>query len=567
MIRAFAYLIVRSTRNKWISQVKRIRNPRYAIALLLGVGYFGLLSFNMSRNGSPPPSSVTSLASSTLAVLLPFLLLLMAAYAWVFGTDGSALAFTQAEVALLFTAPVSRRGLIVYKLVRSQAAVLTTSLIWFIIFRRTGGIERAFSYWVALSILNTHRLGISLIRAAGSAHGLSGSRKNLPAVAIFAAVFATVAVEVARAWPALLGAADLSEGAKTIVDLASRAPISWVLYPFHLAIAPAFAARGLPWLVAMLAALGVLAAHVLWVLWTDANFEEAAADASAKQALRLVALRSRGANAITLDARARRRTVRLRASGAPWVAIIWKNYLFLQRAGMLRTIIGFPLILAAVTVVFAGRSELAVVLAMSTSFALMAVIVVFAPMTLRSDLRGELARLPILKTMPLRGREIVLAEIVGTAVPAAVMQLLLFLAGGLGVVLMPKQSPPTTIVLGALIGIPILLLGLNLANFTIHNGMALMFPAWVRTGEAGTAGIESIGQGMLSVIITLFLLSVLLLVPVGVGAGMYFYWRSLPLVALAFTGIAGGVILGAESFGLMHLLGGRLERLEPSEVG
>ena len=37
--------------------------------------------------------------------------------------------------------------------------------------------------------------------------------------------------------------------------------------------------------------------------------------------------------------------------------------------------------------------------------------------------------------------------------------------------------------------------------------------------------------------------------------------------ALAFTGIAGGIILGAESFGLMHLLGGRLERLEPSEIG
>lgn len=565
MIRAFAYLIGRSSRNKWISQVKRVRNPRYAIALLLGVGYFVMLSFNMSRNG-PPPSSVSSLASSTLAVLLPFLLLLMAAYAWVFGTDGSALAFTQAEVALLFTAPVSRRALILYKLVRSQAAVLMTSLIWFVLFRRSGGIERAFSYWVALSILNSHRLGISLVRASGAAHGLSGTRRNLPALVIFVAVFATVAIGVARAMPALLGATGVSEIATAIVDFASRAPVSWVLYPFHLAVAPAFAARGLPWAAAMLAALGVLAAHVVWVLWTDANFEEAAAEASAKQALRIAALRSRGANAVKLDKR-RRRTVRLNATGAPWVAIVWKNYLFLQRAGMLRTIIGFPLILAGIAIGFAGRSEIAVVLAMTISFALMAVISIFAPMTLRSDLRGELARIPILKTMPLSGREIVLAEIVGTAAPAAIMQFLLFLAGMLSLVLLPKESPPTTILLGAIIGAPILLLGLNLANFTIHNGMALMFPAWVRTGETGTAGIESIGQGMLTVIITFLLLSVLLLVPAGVGAGMYFYWRSLPLVALSFTGIAGGIILGAESFGLMHLLGGRLERLEPSEVG
>src|SRR5438045_2725350 len=59
MIAAFAYLIGRSTRNKWVSQVKRIRNPRYAIAVLLGIGYFVLLSFNMERN-SPPPTQVAS---------------------------------------------------------------------------------------------------------------------------------------------------------------------------------------------------------------------------------------------------------------------------------------------------------------------------------------------------------------------------------------------------------------------------------------------------------------------------------------------------------------------------
>jgi hypothetical protein len=38
-------------------------------------------------------------------------------------------------------------------------------------------------------------------------------------------------------------------------------------------------------------------------------------------------------------------------------------------------------------------------------------------------------------------------------------------------------------------------------------------------------------------------------------------------VAVAFSTIAGGVILGAESFGLMHVLGRSLERLEPSQVG
>ncbi len=566
MIGAFAYLIIHSTRNKWASQIRRVRNPRYAIAVILGIGYFVMLTFNMSRN-SPPPSPGGALASSSLAALLPFGLLLMAAYAWIFGTDATALAFSPAEVSLLFAAPVSRRGLVLYKIVRSQAAVLTTSLIWFLIFRRGGGIERPLSYWVALSILNTHRLGIALIRSSSAAHGLSSAKRNWPVVVVFVAAFSIVAAGVVSAWPALMEAHDVSTIFETLIHVASTAPVSWVLYPFHLAVAPAFAPHGVAWAGAMLMALGVLGAHVAWVLWTDANFEEAAAEASAKHAVRLAAMRARGASAVKLSARDKRRTVPLRATGAPWVAIVWKNYLYLQRVGMLRTMIGFPLVLAAIAVVFAGRSEITEVMVTATSLAVVMVIAIFGPMSMRSDLRGELARLPLLKTMPLRGREIVLAEIAGTSVPTAIMQYLLILSGMLALSLMPDKAPSMAIRIGVLIGAPVLLLGLNLANFTIHNGMALLFPAWVRTGEAGTAGVETIGQGMLTIIITVFLLSVLLLVPVAVGAFTYFYWRSLPLVALVFTGMIGGAILAGESYGLMHLLGGSLERLEPSQVG
>jgi hypothetical protein len=566
MIRAFAYLIVHTTRNKWLSQLKRIRNPRYAIAVLLGIGYFVMLSFNMSRNGAAAPNPISTVTTSAFAVLLPMLLLVMAAYAWVFGTDGSALAFTQAEVAMLFTAPVSRRALIVYKLVRSQAAVLVTTVIWFVVFRRAGGIERVLSYWVGLSILNMHRLGIALIRASGAAHGIPGSRRNLPAVALFTTAFAVVATTFARSSGEILAAEGMSAKLAAVVAVATRAPVSWVLYPFHLAVAPGFAAHGLPWVKAMLAALAVLAAHALWVLWTDANFEEAAAEASARQAVRLATQRSRGVSTERI-ARAKRRTVPLSANGAPWVAIIWKNFLYLQRAGTLRAMIGFPFVLAAIALAFAGRSEIAVVLAMSTSFAIAATMTVFGPMSLRSDLRAELARLPILKTMPLGGRDIVLAEIASTALPTALMQILLVASGTLALFQLQRGGPPVAYVIGGVAGIPVLLVGLSMANFTIHNGMALLFPAWVKTGEAGTAGVETIGQGVLTVVITSFLLLVLALLPLAVGGGLFLYWRPLPTVAVAFSTGAAGLILGAESFGLMHLLGRSLERLEPAQVG
>ena len=57
---------------------------------------------------------------------------------WVFGADATALAFTQAEVSMLFSAPFSRRRLIGYKLFRAQIAVLINSLIWVFVLRRGG---------------------------------------------------------------------------------------------------------------------------------------------------------------------------------------------------------------------------------------------------------------------------------------------------------------------------------------------------------------------------------------------------------------------------------------------
>jgi len=59
-------------------------------------------------------------------------------------------------------------------------------------------------------------------------------------------------------------------------------------------------------------------------------------------------------------------------------------------------------------------------------------------------------------TMPLRGREIVLAEIAGTSVPTAIMQYLILLSGMLALSFMPDKAPSVAIRLGVLIGAPAL---------------------------------------------------------------------------------------------------------------
>jgi hypothetical protein len=191
----------------------------------------------------------------------------------------------------------------------------------------------------------------------------------------------------------------------------------------------------------------------------------------------------------------------------------------------------------------------------------------FGPMSMRNDLRGELARLPIIKTLPLPGRKIVMAEIASSALPTAAMQFMLIVAGMIAISFFPREALAFPLRIGIVLGAPIAFVGLNLANFTIHNGMALLFPAWVKIGDTGANGIEAMGQTMLTLIVTMFLLTLLLIVPLLGGAAAWFTLRGVPVAAMIVAGAVGGILLGLESYALMHVLGGQLDRLEPTQVG
>jgi ABC-2 type transport system permease protein len=566
VIAALAYLTFTSTRNKLVQQVKRLRNPRYAIALLLGLGYFWMVFFNSSARDSR--SAGPSLGPAIGAVL-PIFLLAYVAYLWIVGTDKAALAFTEAEVSLLFTAPVSRRGLIVYKLVRAQVAVLTTSLLWMALFHRSGesGPERIIASWAFLSTFSLHRLGVALIRASQQEHGAKGVRRNALATILFVVTAVVVFKGVYDGRAMFSTVADLSDLEHALATVFGTSPLNYVLYPFRVAVAPMFASTGGEWMRTIPPALVLLALHFWWVLRSDSAFEEAAAEASTAQAKRIESLRTRGVSGRAINARSTRRTIALKPTGHPAVAIFWKNLLWLVRTGQVRGLVGLPLIALASVLAFAGRSDKAEVVIMVMCLTVSAMIVVFGPMTMRNDLRGELRRLPMIKTLPLRGRDIIFAEVASSATPTAVMQLLLVAVGLLAMSFVARRPLPVDVRLGVLIAAPLFLLGLNFANFTIHNGLALLFPGWVRLGEQGGAGVEAMGQMMLTSVITLLMLAVLLLVP-ALAAGVVYVALHLPLAAsIVAMGTVAGIALVIEGYLLAGALGGSLDRLEPSQVG
>jgi hypothetical protein len=563
--RAFVYLVLVTTRNRLASQARRLRNPRYALALLLGLGYFWMVFLRRGMRGSSDINLFSGLGAAT---VLPVVLLMLTTYAWLSGGDKFALAFSEAEVAMLFPAPVSRRGLIVYKLVRSQSAILFTSLVWSVIFRGgRGGITAIVGYWMFLSVIALHRLGVALVYAANAEHGVKGLRRTWPAIV----VFTVAAAAIGHGLYEIRGDLDNATGFENVMQIVSSAlstgALGVVFYPFRVAVAPMVATTAQQWATALPPAFVLIALHVWWVLRSDTAFEETAAAASAAQAQRIQTMRARGVSGATVNTKARRRSIRLRPTGAPAVALLWKNVLWLVRTGQVRTLVGLPLIAVVAAVGFGyGAPDMEPVVA-GLCMGMVLTVLLFGPMTMRNDLRGELRRLPMLKTLPLPGRQIILAEVTSSAGPTAAVQYLLLAAAVLAISLGGKGVPPLDLRVGVLLGAPLLVLGLNLANFTIHNGIALLLPAWVRLGETGGGSVELMGQMMLTMLATLLMLALLLIGPGLVGAGIYFAARSLPLVGIAAAGVVGGALLSGEAYLLMRMLGGSLERLEPMQVG
>jgi hypothetical protein len=87
-------------------------------------------------------------------------------------------------VQFLFQAPVTRRQLVHYKLLRAQLAILISSAIA-TLFLRPGSLVTGWTLmaglWVVMMTMRLHLMGVALRRASLGSHGASGfARQWLP---------------------------------------------------------------------------------------------------------------------------------------------------------------------------------------------------------------------------------------------------------------------------------------------------------------------------------------------------------------------------------------------------
>jgi putative ABC exporter len=515
---ALRYLLFHSARNRLRGQIARLKRPRYLLAVVAGGLYFGTLLFN-----SRMPSPLTGSTSSTIGQLIyTALIFVTVASGWVFGSDRPALVFSEAEVQLLFPAPLSRSALVRYKVAQAQIVVLFSVIIWVVLLRRGGTMlpfwMRAISLWIILSTLYLHRVGASLVRTSAVAHGRQGVRANAIPIAVVATVILVAGITVVRAIPAVRAALHMGGGGVALEQLVTSQPLAAILFPFRLLVAPLFADSAVHWLVATVPAFALMAVHYPWVTRTDAAFEEAVADAAAKRARAIAASRDTRRRPVSIaEGAVPRPWFRLAPTGHPAVAIIWKNVLAYTRALRLTTVaILFSGIVVIGTVVYSEVGDWSDLAQIGETLCAIPIVmlIVLGPGFVRADLRQDLLQLDQLRSYPLRGSTIVAAEIASSTMILTAMQYsLLAVAAFLSSFDVRPPVPIAPAVLIALVALPTL----NAIGLTVANGSALLFPGWVRLGDGRAQGIEAMGQNVLAIFVSLIITFLALIPPLFVA--------------------------------------------------
>ncbi|HYH94428.1 putative ABC exporter domain-containing protein [Hyalangium sp.] len=566
--RAVAFLWWASLRNRVRKQVERLRQPKYLAGLIVGGAYLYMvvlrrLSFQRSSEALPPGAlTMTELS-------LGSMLMLTLASGWVLGQDRPSLRFSETEVQQLFPAPISRRGLLHYKLVRGLIGAAVTSVFTTLFFGRL--VTPHFVLFFLGSVLafltvNLHVTAASFVRTRLASLGWPGTALRWGVLLVLLAAFGLAVYMALQAhpWPANLeGGKALREWLPVLLD---HPAMRVALWPGRTLVAPALAQGLGAFLGTLPLMLGLLVAHYLWLAALIVPFEEAVV-VRAETAARRRGQRTSRIGHIVM----RKPFFRLKSSGRPEVALLWKNLTAARRMAGPEVVLVLALLGLAVPIGVAFVSPEAlpetrqVMAALYLSFSGM--LTVFGPVSMRSDLRMDLPKLDLLRALPLTGRQVVMAEVLAPGLLLAAMQLgLILLAVGM-IVGAPGQWGAAMWVAGGLGLIP-LMPALAIAGVFVQNAAVVLFPSWLPADGERARGIEALGQRLLTlagaVVVMLGGLVPAAIVASLVGFALYGFLGVWALPCAGFTAAAGVAL--EVSLGIMAL-GRVFDRMDVSSEG
>src|SRR5437762_6227456 len=212
MLSASLYIITHSARNRVRMRLRRLREPRYLIGAVVGAAYLyfsvfarisGRRNLGRPRRGGNAAAEVIAAVRGAAPSAIGVVLLLLTAVSWLVPFGAALLDFSDAEVQFLFPAPVSRRALLLHRMMRSQVGILFSAVIVSLFtpsLAGSGRVRMAIGMWLLMSTAKIYATGVSLARARlGAADGRVRRVAWLPVALLLAAV-AIVSNSVGRAF-------------------------------------------------------------------------------------------------------------------------------------------------------------------------------------------------------------------------------------------------------------------------------------------------------------------------------------------------------------------------------
>ena len=552
---ALRYLVVTGFKGSVKHKLRRLKQPKYLLAMLAVIAYFGLIfgpQFFLSGNEAmKTPILHTQLGALAMVVL-------QLALPWLTAGHKGGLGLTPAEHDVLMAAPLSNRAVVAYRLMKYTPQLIFTTLILAVIFTARHGLLS-----LAISLI-----GVFFLMYLGAAMAvavtqlvsrLDKARAWLLRIAFFLLLFAPLLAPVplfmqGYGFVEVLDAVFAGEGT-TIV-----------LYPYVLmaqAAVPETFRQALPGFGLLVFTAGMLSEIAMRIRAGSANPQ---AGTTSSNYDKMVAAR-RG-RAMTRDKDVKKPLFALKPFGRAWRALAWKSMVSTTRGIPLAAIIMVINLVIMGGVIASTMADEGVAMALALlAVILTAMITLMASAVFREDLRGDIEHLDMLKALPLNGRNIIRGEVYGPAVIVGVMASLCWLFGmGVAIGSPPDGVPRIDI---AIIGGVVLLhlIPLQVLLYACDNLLAAQMPAWMMIpkgeGNAQVNGMENMGQNLILMLIKLFAVLLASVIPGGILAGAI--WAAIemkqlwPLIPAGI--VSAGLFLVAAEL-VITLAGSTFERID-----
>ena len=528
---AIGYLLVRSAWNRTWRIASEFKKPGPRIAAVAAIGYFVFLAWLSPKSGGGTHDTQIAAVVGALGMMV------LVISAWLLGTGARLVELRPAERALLLPAPISTARVMDVKLMRLQATALGNAVMWTAL--TSGGQHwdtigrRAVAFWVVITTLQLHRIGAARSRASAAIHpairrilGLFG----IGLVALVPVVLSGAIRESAPGLTAFLGGLAVNPWARA------------VLLPFVLVLRPLTAASFGDWMAMLWPALAILLLHYLWVRRLGPELEREPDPLTSPQGAPLWMLAPRGS-----------------AAGA----FLWKNVTALVRRSTAMLAVGVAVAVVMLPVVLrsagrVGASEFLGWMLLMWSLLLL----LMGPQFVRNDLRRDRGTLALLRTLPVRGYEVILGSSGAAALTLASGVVALLLAGAVATA-GSHQPPLPAENRGVWIVAAIIVIGpVSLAGILLQNAAVILLPAWSgMTARRGTA--QALGTNLANSALTILLLALLLTLPCALAFGL---WEAAQRAVWAPVACAAviGMVLGVECWGMVRCLGTRFEKIDVS---